>query len=389
LSGPVVLKPGKEKALRNRHHWIFSGAVGRFPDFEDGEILEVLDSAGGHLGAGYFNRKSSIVGRMLSFGGTPPYEALSDNLGRAAALREDLLGRSTNAYRVVNGEGDGLPGLVADRYGDVLVLQISTLGMEKLKPFVLDRLEALLSPKTIIERSNVQTRKEEGLAPAEGLLRGEPREAAEIEENGLRFKVEFRGSQKTGFYLDQRENRALVRRLASGRKVLNAFCYTGGFTVAALAGGACAADSVDASEHAVALAGENCRLNGFDGPGLGFVTADVFTFIRERDLKGYDFVILDPPAFAKRKAEVMGACRGYKDIHRIVFQKARPRSLVLTFSCSYFVDERLFQQVVFQGAGEAGRRVRILQRHHLAFDHPLNVFHPEGDYLKGFLLYVD
>jgi 23S rRNA (cytosine1962-C5)-methyltransferase len=363
--------------------------VKRLPDFENGAILPVRGTDGSHLGYGYFNRDSSIIGRMLSFDETPALEALDGSLNRAAALRERLLSGITDAYRVVNGEGDGIPGLIVDRYADVLVLQVSTLGMEKLKPFVLERLERMFNPRAIIERSNLATRKEEGLAPAEGVLKGEAVEAAEIWEYGLRFRVEFGHSQKTGFYLDQRENRAFVREQAAGRRVLNAFCYSGGFTVAALAGVAAVVDSVDISEPAVALARENCRLNGFESPNLDFIAADVFDFLRSKDLAGYDFVILDPPAFAKRKSEVMGACRGYKDVHRLVFQKAPPETLVLTFSCSYFVDERLFRQVVFQAAAEARRRVRILQRHHQAYDHPVNIYHPEGDYLKGFLLYVD
>jgi 23S rRNA (cytosine1962-C5)-methyltransferase len=389
INEAVILHPGKEKPLRQRHHWIFSGAVRRLPEFEDGAILPVHDATGTHLGYGYFNRNSSIIGRMLSFDDTPALEALEANIRRALALRRNLLGTSTDAYRVVNGEGDGVPGLVVDRYGDVLVLQISTLGMDRLKPLVVNLLESLLAPRTILERSNLPSRKMEGLAPAEGILRGEDAASVEISENGLRFRVEFAHSQKTGFYLDQRENRSLVRSAAAGRRVLDAFCYTGGFTVAALAGGAASADSVDISENAVALARTNCILNGFGRPDLGFVAADVFEFLRGRDLSAYGFIILDPPAFAKRRGEVAGACRGYKDIHRLVFAKSPAEALILTFSCSYFVDEGLFRQVVFQGAAEAGRRVRIIQRHRQASDHPVNIYHPEGDYLKGFLLYVD
>jgi|GEM_PF-2089 len=388
-SEAVVLRPGKEKAVRRRHHWIFSGAVGAHPDFENGAILPVRDADGNLLGHGYFNRKSSIFGRMLGFDETPPFEALSDSLRRAVDMRRRLVEPETEAFRVVNGEGDGVPGLIADKYADVLVLQVSTLGMERLKPAVVESLKTLLAPRTILERSNLPTRKEEGLAPAEGCLCGEDVEAVEIAENGLRFRVEFGASQKTGFYLDQRENRSLVRFRASGRRVLNAFSYSGGFTVAALAGGAGGVDSVDISEKAIALARTNCRLNGYESPDLGFFAADVFDFLRTRDLSTYDFIILDPPAFAKRKTEVVGACRGYKDVHRLVFRGAPRGALVLTFSCSYFVDENLFRQVIFQGAAEAKRRVRILQRHRQASDHPVNIYHPEGDYLKGFLLYVD
>ena len=384
----VVLQPGKDKAIRNRHHWIFSGAVRRLPEFEDGALLPVRSADGGFLGFGYFNRRSSIIGRMINFDSTPPLEALDKSLDRAFALRTAALGNSTDARRLVNSEGDGLPGLIIDRYGDVLVLQISTLGIDRLKPWLLDVLEKRTSPVAVLEKSNLPSRKEEGLFPYEGLLRGTIPDSLQILENGLRFRVDPAVSQKTGFYLDQRENRDLVRRWSSGRRVLNAFCYTGGFTVAALAGGAVAVESVDISAPAVDLARTNVALNGFEGPGQTFVVADAFEYLRRRELN-FDLIILDPPAFAKRKGDIVAACRGYKDIHRIVFQKIPEGALVLTFSCSYFVDEKLFRQVVFQAAGEAGRRVRIIGRHRQAADHPLNVFHPEGDYLKGFLLYVD
>lgn len=384
----VILHPGKDKAVRNRHHWIFSGAVRRYPEFDNGDVLPVQDAQGRFLGYGYFNRLSSIAGRMLTFDETPPAAALEDAVRRALALRARTLGESTDAYRLINGEGDGIPGLIVDRYGPVLVLQVSTLGLERLKPVVLEILERLVGAETVLEKSNLPSRKEEGLAPFEGLLRGPSADSVIIRENGLRFRVDLAASQKTGFYLDQRANREMVRARARGRRVLNAFCYTGGFTVAALAGGAAGVTSLDISEHAVDLARANVDLNGFaDRPNV-FETGDVFDVFRRRDLD-YDFIILDPPAFAKRKGEVVSACRGYKDIHRLVFQKCPAQAEILTFSCSYFVDEKLFRQVVFQAASEARRRVRILGRHVPAADHPVSIFHPEGDYLKGLWLYVD
>jgi len=384
----VILQPGKDKAIRNHHHWIFSGAVKTLPAFENGSLLPVRSADGEFLGQAYFNKECSIIGRMVSFDDSPPLEVIEKNLGQAVALREAFFEASTNAYRLVNGEGDKIPGLIVDRYRDVLVLQVSTLGLEKLKPFILEVLTRLTAPRSIYEKSNLPSRREEGLPMFEGLLQGEPVGTVEILENGLRFLVDIVHSQKTGFYLDQREMRHLVRSLAAARKVLNAFSYTGGFSVFALAGGARAVDSVDTSERAIELARENCRTNGFADETARFYVADVFDFIRERSLD-YNLVILDPPAFAKKKSEVVQACRGYKDIHRIVFEKIPPRSLVLTFSCSYFVDETLFRQVIFQAAREAARDVRLLQRHHQAYDHPLNICHPESEYLKGFLLYVE
>ncbi len=385
----AVLKAGRDKAVRNRHHWIFSGAIRDLPDFEDGDILAVRASGGELLGHGYFNRKSSITGRMIAFGEEPPEAAVRRSVERALKLRAMLFDPAvTNARRLINSEGDGLPGLVADMYADVLVLQVATLGMEKLKPLVVDLLSAALKPRSVIERSELPARKEEGLEPAEALLAGEPADRVRILEAGIPYWVGLAKGQKTGFYLDQRESRALVRLFASGRRVLNAFSYTGSFSVCALLGGALRADSVDTSASALELAQENFELNGLPADSGLFFTADVFEFLREPALD-HDFVILDPPAFAKRRTDVVAACRGYKDINRLALQRLKAPGLLLTFSCSHFVDEGLFQQVVFQAAHEAGRRVRILQKHRQALDHPVNVYHPETAYLKGFLLYVD
>lgn len=385
----VVLKPGRDKAVRNRHHWIFSGAIRDLPEFEDGDILPVRGAAGQLLGYGYFNRKSSITGRMISFGDEPPEAAVRRGVERALALRARFLDPAlTNARRLVNAEGDGLPGLIADLYDDVLVLQVATLGMEKLKPLIVDLLAGAVKPRTVLEKSDLPARRDEGLEDFEGLLAGEPVERVRILENGIPFWVSLTAGQKTGFYLDQRESRKLVRDCAAGRRVLNAFAYSGSFSVCALLGGAAKADSVDSSAAALALAQDNFELNGLASGSGTFFTADVFEFLREPALD-HDFIILDPPAFAKKRTDVVAACRGYKDINRLAMQRVRAPGLVLTFSCSHFVDETLFQQVVFEAAAEAGRRVRILQKHRQAFDHPVNIYHPETAYLKGFLLYVD
>jgi 23S rRNA (cytosine1962-C5)-methyltransferase len=384
----VILKKNKEKAIRHHHHWIFSGAVQKLPDFDDGDILAVESNAGEILGHAYFNRKSAIVGRMLSFGQMPALESVEKNLAAAILLRRKLVEPQTNAYRLVNGEGDGLPGLVVDRYADVLVVQIATLGMEKLKPLILDRLIAAFSPRLIYEKSNLPTRKEEGLPSFEGLLYGAELGEVTVHEDGYRFIVEIPDSQKTGFFLDLREMRRLVKSLASGRRVLNAFCYTGAFSVAALAGGAAFVHSVDSSPPALEVAKRNLAMNGFSAERSRLDIADIFTFLRS-PTPPYDFIILDPPAFAKKKSDIVPACRGYKDINRLALQKIMPRGLLLTFSCSHFVDERLFRQVIFQAAAEAGREARIIQKHRLALDHPVNIYHPESEYLKSLLLYVE
>lgn len=383
----VILRPGKDKAIRQRHHWIFSGAIASIPEGEDGSLWPVYSAEGHLLGTGYFNRNLSLIGRMVSFDATPPLEAMREHLEQAIQLRRALFDDAlTNAYRLVNGEGDLLPGLIVDRYGPVLVIQISTLGMERLRDFIVEQLQKMLHPKTIYEKSHMTSRREEGLADFQGIVFGEEVKNLEIRENGLRFTVSILEGQKTGFFLDHREMRALTREYAKGKRVLNCFAYTGGFSVYAASGGARQVDTVDVSGHAMELARRNMALNGFHDQK--FFTADVFDFLREKELP-YDFVILDPPAFAKHQRDKISACRGYKDINRLAMQKMPKHSLLLTSSCSYHVDSELFQKVVFQSAVEAGRVVRILGRHRLAADHPINLCHPEGDYLKSLLLYVE
>lgn len=375
----VILKPGREKAVLNRHPWIFSGAIEIRPSQCQGELLPVYSSKGEILGAGYFNSKSQLIGRMVAFGDESPEKALERHIFEAIARRTFSAG--TNAYRLINGEGDFLPGLIVDKYDDLAVIQIGTLGMEKLKPFILD----LLPYENIYEKSDLPSRKEEGLQPFEGWVKGKRDESVIIQENGMKFKVSLEG-QKTGFFLDQREMRSVIRGLASGKRVLNTFAYSGGFTLAALHGGAKQVTSVDISKPAVDLIRENILLNGFQEETC--IAADVFEFLRKEPLD-YDIVILDPPAFAKKAKDVVQACRGYKDINRLAMSKMPKGSYLLTASCSHHVDEKLFQQVVFQASIEAKREVQIMSRHHLASDHPINVACPEGEYLKSFLLYIN
>lgn len=385
----VILKPGKEKPLLHRHHWIFSGAVQRFPSFVDGDLLPVCSEGGQLLGTGYFNRQSGIVGRMIAFGATPPHRALAESLAKAIELRDLLFkNSSTNVYRLVNGEGDRLPGLIIDKYDDVLVIQVSTLGIEKLKPSILQWLIENLHPKTIYEKSILPSRKEEGLKEFSGFLYGSEDSFVEVKENSLRFSVDLLKGQKTGFFCDHREMRNRIRLLAQGKTVLNCFGYSGGFTVYALAGGAVRVDTVEISAAALQQAKMNVALNDFSVLDGTFFETDVFEYLRLRPLE-YDLVILDPPAFAKRQKDVIAACRGYKEINRLAMQKMPPKSWLLTCSCSYHVDESLFQKVLFQAALEAGRFIRIVQKHILAADHPINLYHPESNYLKSFLLYIE
>lgn len=388
--GGVTLKKGKEKIFHQRHHWIFSGAIHSYPDsYKAGEILPVFSAEGEELGAAYFNKRSSISGRILSFGKQAVEIAVEQAIKDAIALRNYFFKGNTTAYRLINGEGDRLPGLIVDRYGENLVIQIGTLGMERLKPQLLKLLLAHYPVHGIYEKSTLPTRKEEGLENYEGLLYGEVGDWIEIEEEGHRFLISIREGQKTGFFLDQREMRKWIGTLSVGKKVLNAFCYSGGFTVYALKGGALQVDSVDISKEASELVEKNLQLNGLLGGSSRTYCEDVFSFLKRHPLEEYGIVILDPPAFAKKKGDVINACRGYKEINRLAFQKMRGGSLLLTCSCSYHIDATLFQQVIFQAAQEAGKQVKIIGKHRLGIDHPLNLFHPEGDYLKSLLLYID
>lgn len=381
----IYLKPGKEKAILNRHPWIFSGALLKKPSNLKGEILPVLSSNGEQLASAYFNSHSSIIGRIIAFGAEDPMDSIKKSLHRAYHLRKALIGPDTTCYRLINGEGDFLPGLVVDLYGKHLVIQISTLGMDFLKPFIQKELIKLLNPESIYEKSNLPSRKEEGLRPFEGQILGKTPKEISVLENGLKFIVDICQGQKTGFFLDQRNLRQLVKLLSNKRSVLNAFSYTGGFSVYALSGGANFVDSVDISQDAIDNAKKNVSLNGFSN--ASFYKEDIFDFLRTNPL-AYDLIILDPPAFAKKSKDVVQACRGYKDINRIAMSKMKEGSLLITSSCSHFVDEKLFQQVLFQAALDAKKEVQILHKHTQAFDHPVSIFHPEGSYLKSFVLQI-
>ncbi len=383
----VILKKGREKAVLAHHHWIFSGAVAKFPQYEDGEILGVESADGKFLGRGYFNRKTSIAGRMLTFDNSDPLTAVIEKIESAAALRKLVIPKNTTGYRLVNGEGDGLPGLIVDRYDSTLVLQISTAGMEKMKLTVLDALLKIVSPSCIYEKSRGPYRKEEGIADCEEVLYGTMPEKVSFQENGFNFQAEPVHSQKTGFFFDQRDMRELTERYSKGRTVLNCFAFTGAFSVYALRGGAIRADCIDTSRTALESAEIHLEQNGFTEAQGDLIEGDAFEYLREKP--PHDFVILDPPALARRKSDINSACRAYKDLNRIAIVNLPPGGLLLTCSCSHYIDESLFSQVVFQSALEAGRSVRILHKHRLAADHPINIYHPETAYLKSLFLYVD
>ncbi|MGE5196412.1 MAG: class I SAM-dependent rRNA methyltransferase [Anaerolineae bacterium] len=388
----VILRPGKEKSLLSRHPWIFSGAILSLPSCDQGEILPVYSSDGRFLAQAYFHSSQSIAGRVLSFTDEPVFETIKKRLMAAFEMRSLLFDPAvTNAYRLINSEGDGLPGLVVDRYGDVLVIQINTVGMERLKSFIVDELRRLTQPIAMYEKSDSSARLQEGLPIIRELLEGVEKvekKSVGILENGLQFYVSILQGQKTGFFLDQRQMRKQVETMSRDLRVLNCFSYSGGFSMYALRGGAKSVTSVDCCEKALQLAEKNTELNGFDRAHHHLFQEDVFDFLRKNPLP-YDLVILDPPAFVKKRADIAAGCKGYKEINRTALEKMPPKSFLITSSCSYHVDENLFQQLIFQAALEAGRNVNILSRHQHAADHPVSVYHPEGNYLKSFILYVE
>ena len=345
-------------------------------------------SKGELLGSGYFNRNASLAGRMLSFGEESGLSSLKRHLAEAVALRVQLFDATqTNAFRLVNGEGDGIPGLIVDQYNDVLVLQSGTLGIDTLKSIIIEELKKLVNPRAIYERSLLGSRKEEGLAEASGILFGEVPQSLTIKENNLQYEVSVVEGQKTGFFLDQREMRSLVRGHSRGLKVLNCFSYSGAFSVSALAGGASQVVSVDVSKTALAEGDRNVELNGLSKGTHRSICEDVFKFLREGN-ELYDLIILDPPAFAKKKAQVVQAAKGYNDINRVAMNRLRPGGILVTCSCSHFIEKDLFRKILFSAARDAHKDARIIQEHRLAFDHPISVYHPEGEYLKSAVLVV-
>ncbi len=388
----LTIAAGKEAHLKNRHHAIFRAAVGRFPQgAEDGAIVEVRSSTGEFLCYATWNAQAYICARAIAFEEGDPMEQVRRAIERAVRLRERFFDHAeTTAYRLVNAEGDMLPGLVVDRYGDTLAIQCTTLGIDKMKSWVTDVLLEVTGLAKIFEKSTGTARKKEGLPPAEGWIRGGGETRIPVVERGLKFLIELSGSQKTGLFLDQREMRSLVRSLAKGRRVLDCCSYVGGFSLSALLGGALSADAVDYDAAALARSREHVKENGVDDELFSAYAEDVFQFLRRRPApRPYDFIVLDPPAFAKRSSDIEQAKRAYTDLNRLAMEMLPAGSLLLTCSCSFHVDPQMFQTIVFHAARQAKRSVRILQRHRQAIDHPVNLFHPEVDYLKSLLLWVE
>jgi 23S rRNA (cytosine1962-C5)-methyltransferase len=396
----VVLQDGRAKPVRQRHPWVFSGAIERVDgDPAPGQYVDVLSTHGEWLAGGYYNPRSQIVVRLLTWqrGETVDRDFWRSRLARAGAARTALTGTAlppdrTNAYRLVYAESDGLPGLIVDRYGEWLVVQFLTLGVETHRQTLLELLAEVFQPRGIVDRSDASVRRQEGLALRSEVAWGEPHpNELVVLENGHRFRVDLLGGQKTGFYLDQRANRQLAGELARGRTVLNAFSFTGAFAVYALAGGAQHVTNIDASYDALVGGEEALRLNGFD-PDVqaDSVAGDVFVVLRAmvREGRRFDMVILDPPKFATRKTELEGATRGYKDINLLAFRLLSPGGLLATFSCSGLVSPDLFQKVVFGASVDAPAEAQILAKLGHGPDHPILLSFPESEYLKGLLCRV-
>ena len=388
----LVLKPGREKSLKRRHPWVFSGAVAKVEGSPGGgDTLEIRSATGEFLGVAAYSPRSQIVARVWAWEERAIDRAFFVGcIKRAAEQRETLLNSgSTDAVRLVHGESDGLPGIVADRYGDTIVLQLTSAGADRWRENIADALLDVTGAVRVWERSDAEVRELEGLLPESGPLRGE-REPSRIvvAEHGLRFEVDLERGHKTGFYLDQRDNRLRARALSAGRDVLDAFCYTGGFALNALAGGARSVLALDTSAEALERAHANALLNGLTD--ADWVTGDVFQMLRRlRDeRRNFDLIVLDPPKFAPTAAHAAKAARAYKDINLLAFKLLRPGGHLMTFSCSGGVPAELFQKIVAGSALDAGAQAQIIERLGPGSDHPVALNFPEGDYLKGLLCRV-
>ncbi|MGD8590414.1 MAG: class I SAM-dependent methyltransferase [Chromatiales bacterium] len=391
----VILKPGRERSPLRGHPWIFSGAIARITDKpRPGASVELFSQEGQFLGRGAYSPASQIRVRIWSFDAQETIDTafFQRRIQRALARREALqVPRQTNAYRLISAESDGLPGLIVDRYGEFLVCQFLSAGVEQWKDEIVSQLATLDAVRGIYERSDVEVRKKEGLRQIRGLLWGEePPALVEIHEQGLKCFVDISQGHKTGFYLDQRDNRRLVREHSAGKEVLNCFAYTGGFGLAALQGGAEQVTNLEDVAGLIDLIDKNQALNGFDPSRCSNLKADVFRLLRqyrEQD-RSFDLIVLDPPKFAESQGHLQRASRGYKDINRLAFKLLRPGGLLFTFSCSGLMKPELFQKIVADAAIDAGREGQILQWLGQAPDHPVMLQIPESHYLKGLLVTV-
>lgn len=387
----IILKKGRDKNVRMRHPWVFSGAVqGVEGKPASGETVEVRAAHGDLLGMGAWSPESQIRVRMWSVGkAVIDSEFFSAKIAAAISQREQFeIVQQNTAYRLINAESDGLPGVVVDRYGAWLVMQCLTTGAECNKQLIADLLLEQTDCKGVYERSDVSVRKKEGLSETTGLLAGEmPPSSIDIVEEGRHFRVDVLQGHKTGFYLDQRDNRGMLATYAKEKSVLNCFSYSGGFGIAALQGGAKQVTNIDASQSALDLGQQALELNGFVADRMENICGDVFQLLRRYRDEGrqFDVVVLDPPKFAENRNQLNKAARGYKDINLLGFKLLKPGGLLFTFSCSGLMDSALFQKIVADAALDAGCDAQIIRKLDQASDHPTRLSFPEGYYLKGLL----
>ena len=394
MSNPIItLKRGKEDSLNRFHPWVFSGAIATMPDnLEEGDIVDVVTHDGRHIGVGHY-QVGSIMVRILDFGTTTiDQEFFATRLAEALKLRKALrLDREdNNAYRLVHGEGDFLPGLIVDIYGNTAVVQAHSPGMHFARTAIANALVALdgVDIKNVYYKSETTLPYKAQLDPQNDYLIGGFETNVAI-ENGLKFHVDWLKGQKTGFFVDQRDNRSLLEHFARGRKVLNMFCYTGGFSFYAMRGGAELVHSVDSSAKAITLTDANVELN-FPGDARHKSYAeDAFKFLDSMEKDSYDLIVLDPPAFAKHRSALKNALRGYQRLNAKAFEKISSGGILFTFSCSQAVNKDQFRLAVFSAAAQSRRKVKILHQLTQPADHPINIYHPEGEYLKGLILYVE
>lgn len=389
----ITLRRGKEESLDRFHPWVFSGAVDSVePGVNEGDIVEVVTSDGRTVGCGHA-QIGSIAVRMLQFGASElPADFFTRRLTEAFALRKAIgvIRPDNDSYRLVHGEGDFLPGLVVDVYADTAVMQAHSPGMHFVRSEIADELVRLEGAgiRNVYYKSETTLPFMARLEPEDGYLIGEASDCLAT-ENGLRFRIDWLRGQKTGFFLDQRDNRALVERYAAGRRVLNMFCYTGGFSVYALRGGASSVQSIDSSAKAIMLTDNNVELNFGREPRHRSEAVDAFRFLSDMPDGAYDLIILDPPAFAKHRNAVKNGLNGYRKLNTKAFEKIAPGGILFTFSCSQVVTKDMFRHAVFTAAARTGRKVRILHQLTQPADHPINIYHPEGEYLKGLVLSVE
>ncbi|HVD96788.1 MAG TPA: class I SAM-dependent rRNA methyltransferase [Cytophagaceae bacterium] len=392
MNYPILqLKPKRERSILLKHPWIFSGGLERRPKASEGEIVEVRSHQNEVLGYGFYSEKSQISCRMFDWQDHPSEFEQADywtnKIKNALALRKAILPANTDAYRLLHAEGDFLPGVIADVYAQVVVLQILIRGIEQRKELIIEAFKRNGFENVYLKTKSSSQNIEE-IHSISGWLSGNGEGKVVAKENDLLFNIDFIDGQKTGFFIDQRDNRQLLKTLSAGKKVLNTFCYTGGFSVYALSGGATEVHSVDISAEAVRLAEENVQLNFPNALHKGFAI-DCFDYLKDMPENEYDVIVLDPPAFAKNARAVDNASRGYKQINIRAFKKIKPGGILFTFSCSQNISKDLFQKIVFGAAADVGRAVRIIHQLHQPADHPINIYHPEGEYLKGLVLWVE